>query len=143
MLVIEDGGKPITSGLCVSDPLRPKGCVFGDTQCMVDPDFRCDTAGIIYKINCVDCMEEIDDSENDYYVGMTRTTVHARMLGHLKDQKSKLKKSPLYRHDLDRHDGRTQKYMTSIIGRERKLVKDAWTPKGSKVQVEEEPALQT
>ena len=93
VLVIEDGGKPITSGLCVSDPLRPKGCVFGDTQCMVDPDFRCDTAGIIYKINCVECNKQISDSETDHYIGMTRTTVHARMLGHLKDQKSKLNKS--------------------------------------------------
>ena len=54
---------------------------------------------------------------------MTRTTVHSRMTGHLKDQKSRLNKSPMFRHDLDRHARQTQKYVTTIIGREKKLVK--------------------
>ena len=49
--------------------------------------------------------------------------MHARMLGHLNDQRAKQKKSPLFRHDLDKHNGQTHKYVTSITGREKKIVK--------------------
>ena len=67
------------------------------------------------------CKETIADSER--YTGRTRTTIHARMLGHLRDQRSKSSKSPMHRHDTDKHNGVPQKYVTDIIGRERKLVR--------------------
>ena len=54
---------------------------------------------------------------------MTRSTVHSRMLCHLRDQKSKKTSSPIYRHDVDRHDGEPQRYTTSIIAREKKIVR--------------------
>ena len=48
------------------------------------------------------------------YVGMTRNSVHARMLDHLKGQKSKLSSNPLFRHDRDIHSGDSQSYTTRI-----------------------------
>ena len=52
-----------------------------------------------------------------------RTTVHSRMNGHLKDQRSKKSSNSLHRHDLEKHGGIPQKYVTTIIGREKKLVR--------------------
>ena len=54
---------------------------------------------------------------------MTRTTLHNRMLGHTKDQKSKCNKSPLYRHDRDCHNDITQTYTMRKIGTEKKIVR--------------------
>ena len=54
---------------------------------------------LIYSITCRACEEEIGYSEIDNYIGMSRTTVYCRMTGHLKDQKAKLNKSPMHRHD--------------------------------------------
>ena len=122
--VIEDGGKPIHCGLSVSDPKRVKGCIYNNDECMVNPQYRCDTIGVVYKIECKTCLEEIeDDLKTDSYVGMTRTSVHHRMEGHLKGQKAKKSSNPLYRHDTERHGGIPQKYTTSIVGREKKLVR--------------------
>ena len=53
---------------------------------------------------------------------MTRTTVHARMLSHLKDQRSRLNKSPIFRHDSNKHNNIPQKYESEIIGKEQKIV---------------------
>ena len=87
-------------------------------------DLRCDTIGVVYKIECKTCLEEIEDDLNtDSYVGMTRTSVHHRMEGHLKGQKAKKSSNPLFRHDTERHGGIPQKYTTSIVGREKKLVR--------------------
>ena len=110
--MIEDGGKPVYSGLRVNDPKRPTGCIFGDINCIVSDKYNCDTSGAIYRIECTQCNSVIDTGETDRYIGMTRSTVHSRMLGHLKDQKSKKTSSPMYRHDLDRHNGDPQKYVT-------------------------------
>ena len=54
---------------------------------------------------------------------MTRTTIHTRMLGHLKDQKARLQKSPMYRHDLAVHDGHPQEYKAEIVDRERRIAR--------------------
>ena len=61
------------------------------------------------------------------YVGMTATSVHARMVSHLKDQKSKLQKSPMWRHDRDQHGGEHQEYETRILTREKTLLSLAIT----------------
>ena len=50
---------------------------------------------------------------------MTMSSVHARMKDYLKDQKSKLKKSPMFRHDSEAHQGVPQIYTTRILARER------------------------
>ena len=42
------------------------------------------------------------------YIGCTRSSIHSRMLGHKRGQKSKLKSNPLYRHDCDYHSGDPQ-----------------------------------
>ena len=54
---------------------------------------------------------------------MTRTTVHNRMLYHLKDQDSRKHSSALFRHDQDVHGGVKQIYCTNIIGSEKKIVR--------------------
>ena len=73
--------------------------------------------GCIYEITCNACKEPINDQVNtretrdpggqtrQNYVGMTMSSVHARMKDHLRDQKSKLKKSPMFRHDSEVHQG--------------------------------------
>ena len=53
------------------------------------------------------------------YVGMTMSSVHARMKDHIKDQRSKIKKSPMYRHDVYVYQGIPQSYTTRILNRER------------------------
>ena len=96
--VIEDGGMPVHCGIMVSDPMRPNGCIFKDPNCMVSG--KCDVSGVIYRIECNTCNETVlNETEAPRYIGMTRTTLHNRMLGHLKDQHSKCNKSPLYHHD--------------------------------------------
>ena len=61
------------------------------------------------------------------YVGMTATSVHARMVSHLKNQRSKLQSSPMWRHDRDRHGGEHQEYEARILTRERTLLSLAIT----------------
>ena len=45
------------------------------------------------------------------------------MLGHLKSQKAKKSGCPLYRHDVDCHNGIPQRYITEIVASESKIVK--------------------
>ena len=56
------------------------------------------------------------------YIGMTSTSVHCRMQGHLSGQRAKLKSNPLHRHDQESHGGQEQKYTTRILRRERGLL---------------------
>ena len=78
-----------------------------------------------YKIHCVSCMEEVAEESNEShnYIGLTRTSVHARMKSHLYDQSRKKSKSPLYRHDVAHHNGVPQKYITNIVNSEKKIVR--------------------
>ena len=63
ILVVEDGGRPIHVGLKTRDPLRPKGCIFGDQTCPVVEGTNCDRSGVIYKFTCVSSLETIDDGD--------------------------------------------------------------------------------
>ena len=63
VLVIEDGGQPIHVGLKTRDPLRPKGCIFYDETCPVLQGTDCDRTDVIYKIECMTCMEAMEDGE--------------------------------------------------------------------------------
>ena len=56
------------------------------------------------------------------YVGMTRTSVHCQMLGHLQGQRSRSTDNPLHRHDVDAHEGVVQKYVTRVLTTERNLL---------------------
>ena len=53
LLIVEDGGCPVYNGLKVRDPMRGKGCIFGDPCCIVDPSVQCDRIGVVYKIVCL------------------------------------------------------------------------------------------
>ena len=54
---------------------------------------------------------------------MTRTSVHNRMMSHLKTQRQKKTSCPLYRHDVKSHQGIPQRYTTEILASEKKLVR--------------------
>ena len=56
------------------------------------------------------------------YVGMTRTSCHWRMQSHLNGQKAKSRSNPLYRHDIDKHNGETQVYKCRILNTEKNLL---------------------
>ena len=125
ILVVEDGGNPVTTGLTTADPKRKDGCIFQDSGCIVDSGERCDKSGLVYKIQCITCKEEVAEESNEShnYIGLTRTSVHARMKSHLYDQSRKKSKSPLYRHDVAHHNGVPQKYITNIVNSEKKIVR--------------------
>ena len=46
------------------------------------------------------------------------SSIHARMKYHLKDQRNKVHKNPMYHHDFDVHNGEPQKYRAGILTRE-------------------------
>ena len=69
------------------------------------------------------CLEDEIPEESVRYIGMTRTTVHCRMAGHLKDRKAKKQSCPLFRHDTDFHNGELMSYTTSILSSEKKIVR--------------------
>merc|ERR1712240_295330 len=79
--------------------------------------------GVVYKINCRNCMTEIDRDSIDRYIGMTRTSLHNRMRSYLAGQRRKSSSNPLWRHDLDAHGGVHQVYSTSIVAKEKKLLR--------------------
>ena len=54
------------------------------------------------------------------YVGMTRTSAHCRMQGHLSGQRAKSKSNPLHRHDVEGHQGEPQEYTARILASEQK-----------------------
>ena len=124
--MIEDGRISIHWNLKIKDPIRPPGCIFQDPECIVSPEYQCDQSGVVYKIQCTTCLDSLDSPDQDNtmrYIGMTRTSVHSRMLTHLSDRRAKKQSSPMYRHDRDVHDGHPQRYVTSIVSRERKIVR--------------------
>ena len=121
--MVEDGGRPIHIGLKVRDPMRPKGCIFNDPTCFVDSNSECDRCGVVYKITCIKCTETADnDREVHNYIGMTRTSLHNRMQGHLTGRRRKSRNNPLYRHDTDIHSGELQNYFASIVATDSKIV---------------------
>ena len=96
--------------------------------------------GCIYEICCKSCKDPVHQDQalgkttkdpggqdRRNYIGMTNTSVHARMMSHLKDQKSRLQKSPMWRHDRDHHGGEHQEYETRILTREKTLLSLAIT----------------
>ena len=128
ILVIEDGGRPITCGLRTKDPRRPPGCIFGDRNCIVSHSEQCDRQGVIYQIVCNDCRKTVDETdgingESSNYIGLTRGSVHSRMSQHLKTRNSQSSACPLYRHDRDHHHGVRQDYSTKILAAESKIVR--------------------
>ena len=92
LLVTEDGGLPVTSSLRRTDPFRRAECRYKDPTCMVDPTKDCAKCSVIYEITCKDCNQKVQDPLKSTvpgeclvpnYIGMTRTSVHWRMQGHL------------------------------------------------------------
>ena len=63
------------------------------------------------------------DRDTHNYVGMTRTSLHNRMLAHLKGQRMKSNSNPLHRHDLEVHQGTVQTYTSTVLATEAKIVR--------------------
>ena len=118
-----------------ADPFFAGGCRFSDPRCPVESNKDCSLQSALYEITCDSCKDPVDPDNHQEkesrrpgcqsrfnYIGMTRTSVHQRMIGHLKGQKSKSTKNPLFRHDRDVHGGEPQTYTTRILQRERNLL---------------------
>ena len=125
---MEEGRTPIIVSVKQTDPFRKQESRFGDKSCMVESSRDCSIMGAVYEITCNQCNEpvnldvEVDQRSRDpgnqnrhNYIGMTRLSVHCQMNGHLEGQKSKSTTNPLYRHDLETHDGVPQTYTTRIL----------------------------
>ena len=123
------------SSLRQADPFFPGGCRFKDDNCPVEEGKDCSQQGILYEITCNNCTEPVDSSSIQEkesrkpgcqarynYLGMTRCSVHYRMISHLNGQKSKSSKNPLYRHDRDVNGGVIQSYTTRILQKEKNLL---------------------
>ena len=131
ILVTEDGGLPVTAGLRKTDPFKRLECRFKDPSCIVEKHKDCAKTGVIYEITCVSCNQSIQDTNTSRYpghclapnyVGMTRTSAHWRMVSHLQGQRAKSSSNPLYRHDIERHNGEMQQYKTRILTSEKNLL---------------------
>ena len=134
-LVVEDGGQPLIGFLKQTDPFRESMCRFGDQKCMVETSKDCSKMSVVYEITCNQCTKpvrdnmEIDERSRDpgnqgrpQYIGMTRSSVHSRMLDHLRGQKSKSGSNPLFRHDRDMHNGDPQTYTARIMNCQRNIL---------------------
>ena len=134
-LIVEEGGTPVLAFARKTDPFRNRCCRFEDENCIVESDKDCAQMGAIYEITCNECQDlinldvEVDPRSRDpgqqnryNYVGMTCTSEHYPMIGHLKGQKSKLSSNPLWRHDKTVHEGVNQKYTTRMLSKERNLL---------------------
>ena len=117
------------------DPFRPNNCRFQDKNCPVNPRQDCADMGAVYEITCNLCKEpvhqggsQVQDSKDPgaqhryNYIGMTSTSVHCRMLGHLEGQRARSNSNPLHRHDKEVHQSEPQTYTTRIIRKERTLL---------------------
>ena len=115
---------PIQCGLKVKEPMRPVGYIFGNPDCIVRDDINCDRTGVVYRIACETCISTSQDPRNVYnHIGLTCSSLHSRMLDHLKGQRGNKNTSPLYRHGRDCHEGEPQKYLTTIEASEKKILK--------------------
>ena len=63
------------------------------------------------------------EKEPPNYIGLTWSTIHARMLDDLKGQKMRSSGNPLHRHDLKSHNGQQQQYVCIPIASEKKIVR--------------------
>ena len=98
---------------------------------MVESGKDCAKTGVLYEISCVQCNQNLTQQtvsrgpggcQAPNYIGMTRTSVHWRMVSYLQGQKSKSPSNPLYRHDQDCHNGEVQQYVTRVLTSERNLL---------------------
>ena len=132
--VVEEGGIPVTTSVRRNDPFYSGTCRYGDQNCIVKQGVNCSQSGCLYEITCNNCLEPVDLSQDCKesrepggqprlnYIGMTMTSLHNRMVGHLKGQRYKNSSNPLFRHDRDKHNGAQQTYSTRLIAKEQKIM---------------------
>ena len=65
----------------------------------------------------------IMNRESPNYIGLTRSSIHARMNAHLEGQRRHMSSNPLYRHDVHCHDGVKQVYTWKPIAAKKKIVR--------------------
>ena len=107
-LVVEKGGVSLTSGISVSDPFKPLECRWKE-DCLVDKEQDCMTEQVTYKIDCITCISSNNppDSNNtpQIYIGQSGRSIHSRMSDHLRGVKNGKSDCPLYKHQLEKHQG--------------------------------------
>ena len=133
-LVVEEGGIPVTTAVRRTDPFYNGKCRYGDENCIVMEGVIFRQSGCLYEITCDNCQLPVDLSQDvrvirepggqprPNYIGMTTTSLHNRMIGHINGQKYKNTSNPLYRHDRDGHNGTQQSYTTRLIAKEQKVL---------------------
>ena len=116
-----------------TDPFRTQQCRFRDPACIVEGTKDCASMACIYEVTCASCQVPIDQDLSHKetrdpggqkklnYIGMTMCSTHARMKDHLKAQRSKSKHNPMWRHDLECHEGEHQQYKARILTREKSV----------------------
>ena len=100
----------------------------------------CSQKGIVYAIICNECQEVVDnnneslinnnirdkkDNNNittNYYLGMTYTSCHNRMLAHTAGHRRRDIGNPLHQHDVEKHDGCIQSYTTTVMSKNKDLL---------------------
>ena len=111
--VVEKTGRTLKSQLQTSDPFRDPNC--GREDCLVCTTFgqgNCNTESITYKIDCSseNCTKNVYKGESAYNA-YTRGGEHvARLVAR------DVGNSPLWRHCVDQHGGRTQAFLMSVTG---------------------------
>ena len=131
-LVTEEGGKPVTLGLKVSDPRKTEGCQFGDPECWVLGN-KCSTMGCTYCVTCDTCKEVLDPEikeivskpggvKSSNYIGMCAVTLHNRHKTHREQHQKKNPSNVMHKHDVEKHNGDRQKYTAKLIQTDRGLL---------------------
>ena len=132
-MVLEEGGHPVSLGLYKRDPFHTSGCKFKDPECIFNGKKDCSLMGVCYVIRCNTCHMTLDPTIKEkpmepggisthYYIGMTATSAHNRMLSHLQGHKNKSTNSVMHRHDVLEHNGEIQEYSMDCIATERRLL---------------------
>ena len=89
--------------------------------------------GAVYVIRCTKCKMELDPGTKEnptvpggimssHYIGITATSIHARLLSHKQSHRTKSCNSIMHRHEITEHNGEVQSYTADCITTERKLL---------------------
>ena len=95
---------------------------------------NCGQSHCLYEITCDTCLQPVDlnlsnkesrepgGQPRPNYIGMTWTSLHNRMQGHIKGQRYKNTGNPLFRHDKETHNEAPQSYTARLVAKEQKIL---------------------
>ena len=102
--VVEKINRTVKSELQRSNPFGWTHCGRGDCPtCNRGIQINCRTRGVMYDIDCLDCLETILKE----YRGQTGRSIYKRTKEHIKAWERKCEDSCLHQHSLEYHNGET------------------------------------